>query len=222
MKFRTATVAVGVTVGLLVAATPPEGFTYEPTPVTIHNAQSCVQEGGDPRCVSTSYKLATSPGDSSVGSALTATPAASAIYYVDGAYSYDTYSPGEGVLGQRFVLDAAGNDITGQVTLRGFAGVDAAVDAAVSVQLSLRYFPVDADKPITRTYSVESTKVVMTPVDTVFEYTIAIPDEFDGVEAEVAGMKVAQRGINVLTSGFMDGEGGSYFVLPTLRAIPVT
>ena len=220
MKFRIATVAIGVTAGLLVAATPPEGMTYEPTPVTIYNAQSCVQEGEDPRCVSTAFKLATSPGDSSVGNALNGSPASSAIYYVDGVYTYDSYSPGEGVAGERFIIDAAGNDVTGQVTLGGFVGVDASVDAAVSIQLSLRYFPADAEKPVTRTYTVESTKVAMTPVDNVFEYTIDIPDEFDGVETEVVGMKVAQRGINVLTSGWMDGEGGSYFVLPTLVAVP--
>lgn len=220
MKIRIATVAIGVTAGLLVAATPPDGFSYVEESTTIYNAIQCVTEGSSPSCVSTDYELSTGPGDNSVGTTFTATPIGSALYYADGeTYSYQTFKAKAGVLGRTFIADAA-RDVTGQVELRGWVGVNVAVDAAVAIQLNLRYEDEATGKMKPLRLEAEVEKIVMAaPGDNVFEYTIDLPDMLDGVEVTIADMGVAQRGVNVLTSGFMDGEGESFFEFPSFRKV---
>lgn len=216
MKIRIATTVVGVAAGLLVAAAPPapDGFEYVPTEITVYNAIGCDQADDGTTCDSTQYYLSTAPGQDNVGSTFSFTPVGSAFYYADGGYTYDVFSPGDGVSGETYVIDAS-RDLTGQVTLSGFVSpVNAAVDAGVGVIIKLRYTPEGATKAKTVSLTATVDKPVMTPTDNVFAYTIDIPDELDGVEAIVSSMEVGQRGVNVATSGFMNGSGQSYFELP--------
>lgn len=216
MRSRLAIAAAGL---LAVAAVPADGSAYEPSSETIHNIVGCVVGADGTTCESTTRQLSTVPGDQSVGTVGSVTPLNSAIYYVDGDYVPDTYAPGPGVKGETFIVDAS-EPLTGQVTLNGWVqDARVAADAAVFVQLSLRYQDAVTGTSRTSHLSAEVEKPVMTPVDYVFAYEIDIPEELHEVEVTITGMDIATRGVNVLTSGFTNGEGGSFFVLPTLEVV---
>ena len=218
MRARIATLTVGLVAGLLVAAAPPapEGSTYEATQTRVNNAITCVRDETDgTTCASTTYTLSTELGDSTVGTLPgPTTPVNSAVYYVDGVYTYQPFSAGKGIAGVKFIADAE-RPLTGQVTLSGYREApDASVDAAVHIRLILQYVN-DAGKTVTRRLETEVTKPVMIPGDNVFAYEFDLPDEFDGRETTIGTFDLGLRGVHVLTNGFIDGQGGSFFDLPT-------
>ncbi|MBW3619624.1 MAG: hypothetical protein KY461_05215 [Actinobacteria bacterium] len=218
MRARIATLTVGMVAGLLVAAAPtaPEGSTYEATQTRVNNAITCIRdESNGTTCASTTYTLSTELGDSTVGSLPgPTTPVNSAAYYVDGVYSYQAFTAGKGIAGVTFIADA-GRPLTGQVTLSGWRELpDLSADAAVSIRLTLRSVD-EAGKTTTRRLETEVTKTVMVPGDNVFAYEFDLPAEFDGRETTISSMDLGLRGVHVLTNGFIDGQGGSFFDLPT-------
>lgn len=221
MKIRTATVAAGIAACLLVAATPPEGHVASSE--TIYNAISCVRAEDGTTCASTAYGLSTAPGDSTVGTLPgPTTPYNAAVYYVDGVYSYQAFSPAAGVAKETFLVDAS-QPLVGQVTLSGYRELpDASLDAGVSVQLILRTVDEATGKATSRVLETEVTKQVMAPGDNVFEYEFDVPDVFDHAETSVTSMKIGIRGVHVLTNGFMDGQGGSFFQLPVFEEAGAT
>lgn len=207
-----------VTVGALaVAAAPPEapeGQEYVPASENVIMAIGCTGDGAT--CESTEYFLSKTPGSSSVGTTFTATPIGSAFYYADGeSYSTQNFFSDE-TLPESYVL-RAGEDLTGQVTLRAYvSGAELAVDSAVYVEITAYEVAEDGSRGDFVTLGeAEVEKVVMVPGDNVYEYSIDLPDELEGVAVTDLSLDLGQRGVNVLTSGFVDGEGASFFEVPT-------
>lgn len=209
MQIRIVVSAVALLVATGAAAsaeTTTEGGTVLTERVNF--AIDCVQEGSDPRCVSTAYNLSTEPGDSSVGNALTISPAGYALWAADG-YTVTSFA-GDPTLRPEYTL-VGGSEITGQVAYRAYGDApELAADAGV--QVSLFATRVDTRRSVVLG-DVEVTKAAVTPGDASFSFTFVVPEALDGVAVKALSADIGQRWITA-GYGFMDGEGLSYFDLP--------
>lgn len=208
MKIRTAVSAVALLVVTGAAASAETTTEVEVLTERVNFAIDCVQEGSDPRCVSTAYNLSTAPGDSSVGNALTISPAGYALWAAEG-YSVSSFA-GDTTLRPEYTL-VGGSEITGQVTYRAYNDAPA-LAADAGVQVSLFATRVDNRRSVTLG-DVEVTKTAVTPDDASFAFTFVVPEELDGVAVKALSADVGQRWITA-GYGFMDGEGLSFFDLP--------
>lgn len=213
MKLRTATALLGLLVatGASASASTTASSSVQLTE-RVQFALQCVQEGSDPRCVSTNYALSLSPGTSSVGNALTITPAGYVAGTTPLAFSADK------TLAASYTL-VGGSVIKGQVSLRqtGSATTPVAVDSTVEV--ALRAVKV-ADKRSVVLGSASVNKVVVaSPSDAVYAFELTVPAALDGVDVRSLSAEVSNTQISA-GYGFFDGQGGSFFDLP--HTVPAT
>jgi hypothetical protein len=203
--------------GLLLAGTAPgavadgEDLLVERINVNI----GCNQEAGTPTCATTQYWLGTGVGTNSVGQNGAITPLDWATHNESGEYRTTVFA-GDRTLQDAYVL-RGGSTITGQISSGGYlGGAEASVDSGVFVRLS---GSVPRDDNPTRKRAVELgsaevTKMVVTPEDTVYSFSFKVPQELDGKPVSGLTADIGQRHLTVLQNGFIDGEGGSFFLLP--------
>ncbi|HVM26047.1 MAG TPA: hypothetical protein VM433_00030 [Mycobacteriales bacterium] len=205
MRVRTAAAALA----LLVAAGPAvadDGAAAVQSTERVQFALQCVQEGSDPRCVSTNYALSLKPGTSSVGNALTITPAG----YVLGTTPLDFAA--DSTLASSYTL-VGGSTIKGRVSLRqtGSGSTPVAVDSTVSVDLAA--VRVDTKRSVPLGSATVNKVVVASPSDAVYAFEFTVPAALDGVAVRALSGSVSNKQISA-GYGFFDGQGGSYFDLP--------
>ena len=215
MKLRTATAALGL---LLATAATAGADTVSGSEVAtsterVQFALQCVQEGSDPRCVSTNYALSLEKGTSSVGNALTVTPAG----YVAGTTPYAFAA--DPTLAASYTL-VGGSTIKGQVTLRqtGSGSTPVAVDSTVTVDLGA--VRVDNRRSVALGSASINKIAVATPAQAVYAFEFIVPDALDGVAVRSLSAEVSNKQISA-GYGFFDGQGGSWFDLPYLQPEPV-
>lgn len=178
-------------------------------------AINCIRaDPTSPTCDSTAYQLSRQPGDSSVGSSLAVTPLDYITYHTNG-YRMQAFSR-HASLPPTYTLQG-GSTIKGQVTLRGYNSTMFAADSGVYVEISAMKL---GDFASTVLGEGEITKVVALAgvEDGVYEFEFTVPADLEGVEVEALSAAIGQRHITALGSGFMDGQGGSYFTLPVYVA----
>ena len=212
MKIRTGTALLGL---LVATGASASAATTDPAPAVqrVQFALQCVQEGSDPRCVSTNYALSLEPGTSSVGNALTVTPAGYAAGTTPYAFAADkTLAPSYTLVG--------GSTIKGQVTLRqtGSASTPVALDSTVDVALSAVRLDTRRSASL-GTASVNKT-VVASPADAVYAFELVVPAALDGVAVRSLSAEVSNTQVSA-GYGFFDGQGGSFFDLPHTAPAPV-
>lgn len=203
------TVAVLGLAAVSIAADPPAEGTER-----IYLGIGCQQAEDGATCDSTEYWLGEVAGASSVGTTYSATPLGTAEYYSGGDWSYAQFFSDDS-LAESYTL-VGDQPILGQVTVGGFiGGAEIAVDGAVRVELSAKKAgggtidlgEADVEKPVV-------TPSGATPDSIVYAFELPANAEFDGVEITSMTMTVHVRGVSVLTNGFVDGEGESFFDLP--------
>lgn len=203
--------------GLLLIASAPGVRAEEPALLSerVNFNIGCQRTEETPTCDTTEYWLGTDTGADSVASTFDATPIGWAFYTADGAYANVATFAGNSTLRPGYEL-VGGSVITGQITLSGYAGgaevgVDSAVDVTISASVPK---PTGTGFTSVTLGNAEVAKVVSTPVDTVYEFTMTVPTSLDGKTVSRLSADVAQRHVTVLQNGFIDGTGGSYFDLP--------
>lgn len=206
MKLRTATALLGLLVATGASASAATDGSGSSRTERVHFALQCVQEGSDPRCVSTNYALSLSPGTSSVGNALTVTPAGYAAGTTPLAFAADK------TLAASYTL-VGGSVIKGQVSLRqtGSATTPVAVDSTVEV--ALRAVRVADKRSVALGSATVKKMVVASPADAVYAFELTVPAALDGVAVRSLTGEVSNTQIGA-GYGFFDGQGGSYFDLP--------
>lgn len=202
---------------------PPDGFEYVPRTEFINMNIGCDQGDDGTTCDSTEYWLGKDLGTDSVAQVGWTTPQDWAATTATGTYRYTSF-PGNSTLQPQYILNAQ-DDIEGRVEIGGYiGGAEFAADSGVS----LVFTATNADTGQSLTLgSVEVTKPVVTPgVATpdsrVYEFTIELAEDLDGVAITSLSVDVGMKHLTVLTNGFMNGQGGSFFELPhyELRALP--
>jgi hypothetical protein len=214
------TVVAVIALGAAAAVAEDEEFELVPADEQIFAAIQCIRaDPSQPTCDSTVYELGLQPGDSTVGTVPgNTTPASYVNYLQSGQPSYQEFFAGE-TLAPTYIL-RTDEPITGQVTVQGYGGTDTSVDATVSVRLTANR--VGAPGLLTLG-TAESNKPVATPTaeGRTFEFEIEVDEELDGTEVRNLSLGIAYRGIHVLTSGFLNGQGGTFFHLPYYEVVPV-
>ena len=218
---KRSTVLAGL--GLILLATAPGVRAETDTPAVLSEKINfntvCVRaDESSPACDSTEYTLTTGSSDGSVGSSFDVTPIGWALYQLDGAYQVNTFTADD-TLRDSYTL-IGGSVITGQITLSGFVGGgEVGVDSAVEVTLAGRTVKPDGKFTTAVIGSAEVTKIVSTPVDTVYEFEITVPEGLDGKPVDRLTADLGQRHITVLQNGFIDASGGSFFELPYVAPV---
>jgi hypothetical protein len=205
MRIRTAVAALGLLVAAGPAVADNDAAAAQSTE-RVQFALQCVQEGSDPRCVSTNYALSLNPGTSSVGNALTVTPAGYALGTTPFSFAADR------TLASSYTL-VGGSTITGQISLRqtGSRSTPVALDSTVSVALSA--VRVDNKKFVSLGDATVNKLVVASPKDAVYAFKLTVPAALDGVDVRALSGEVSNKQISA-GYGFFDGQGGSFFDLP--------
>ncbi|MBW3661618.1 MAG: hypothetical protein KY469_00840 [Actinobacteria bacterium] len=62
----------------------------------------------------------------------------------------------------------------------------------------------------------------MAALDNVYEFTMEVPEELDGVEVTDLTFEHAFRGVHVVTNGWVNGNDGSFFDLPYYQEVDAT
>lgn len=227
MRIRTA-VTIGATTLAAIASVaahtpPPDGFEYVPRTEFVNLNIGCDQGDDGTTCDTTEYWLGKDVGTDNVAQLGWTTPLDWATTTANGTYRYQSF-PGNSTLEPQYILNAH-DDIEGQVEIGGYAGgAEVAADSGVSVVFTAR----DADTGQVLTLGgAEVTKPVVTPgVATpdsrVYEFTIELAEDLDGVAITSLRVDVGMKHLTLLANGFMNGQGGSFFELPhyELRALP--
>ena len=198
------------------AATPaPDGFTYEPTSQRITMGIGCEGEG---LCNTTEYWIGDRAGTSNVGSIPgPVTPANEVFYQVEGQALNATDFPANTWLYNREFLLRTDEPMTGQVTLAGYGGVGFGVNSTVDVVISGRNRT--TNRPFTLTATATDHHLPGAPLT--LEYSIDLDPTMDGDTVVFDNLNLVVRGVNVLT-GFVNGQGDSYFTVPTHKLVAVT
>lgn len=222
MSKITHTVRIGLTALLAVALVgfgpPPEGYEHAPDSEQVYLAIGCNQaDPNSPSCDSTEYWLGTEPGQSNVGNVGSVTPINEVSYLTDGPWSFAEFY-GDDSLQPGYIL-RTDEPLTGQVTLGGFFGGHSSADSTIKVEIFARAG--DDLRPITLGEA-EATKLVATPLDRVYEFEIELDEELETVEVEQLRLRLSVRGVHVLTNGFVNGSGGSWFHLPHYDLVETT
>jgi hypothetical protein len=206
MRLRTAAAALALLVAAGPAVASDSSADAAQSTERVQFALQCVQEGSDPRCVSTNYALSLTPGTSSVGTVLTVTPAGYAAGTTPLAFAADN------TLATSYNL-VGGSTIAGQVSLRqtGSRSTPVAVDSTVSVLLSA--VRVDNRKALSLGSATVHKLIVASPSDAVYAFELTVPAELDGVAVRALSSEVSNKQISA-GYGFFDGQGGSFFDLP--------
>ena len=198
------------------AATPaPEGFTYAPSSQKVTMGIGCEGEG---LCNTTEYWIGDKAGTSSVGSIPgPVTPANEVFYQASGEALNTTDFPANAWLLNREFLLRTDEPLTGQVTLRGYGGVGFGVNTTVDVVIDGR------NKTTNRPFTLSATSTAnhLPGAPLTLKYSAGLDPAMDGDSVVFDNLNLVVRGVNVLT-GFVNGQGESYFTVPTHRLVPVT
>jgi choice-of-anchor B domain-containing protein len=178
----------------------------DPVDQTVYFSIGCERAEDGTTCARTVRSLSAEPGESSVGTIGDLTPLNEAIYLLDGTERTQQYGA-DATLADRYRL-RSGQPIEGQITLQSFSDAGAGL-TTVYVELS----GLDADNQRIKLGDATVTQLMPPGGPTVFEFTIELEPDLDGVVVEGLSAGVAVRGANLL-AGFTDGEGGSFFTLP--------
>jgi hypothetical protein len=225
MHSRLVRTLLSVTAVILLAASAAiaeetEEFELVPADEQVFAAIQCIRaDPNQPTCDSVVYELQLAPGDSTVGTVPGNTTPASYINYTQsGQPNYQDFFAGDS-LAPTYVL-RTDEPVTGQVTVQGYGGSDTSLDATVSVRLTATR--TDAPGMVTLG-EVESNKVVATPTaeGRTFEFEFDLDEALEEQEVRNLSLGIAYRGIHVLTSGFLNGQGGTFFDLPYYEVVPV-
>jgi len=197
---------------------PPEGFEYASASERVMIGIGCVQSDAG-TCDSTSYWLGQQAGDSSVGNALTFTPA-EYLFAATGEEAPFATFPADDSLEPEYVL-RTDQPISGQVQVGGWAG-GAEVGADATVKVVLRATRVGPGFNLVDLGTATVNKQVVTPgaPGQTYAFQISPAADLDGVKIQNLEMDLYFRGVHVLQNGFINGEGGSWFDLPYYHLVP--
>jgi len=195
---------------------PPEGFEYVPAKDQVMLGIGC-QQGAGGTCDSTEYWLGDNAGTDSVGTVpQTTTPWNYAFFAAGDEIAFATFVANE-TLPSEYVL-RSDEPIGGQISMSGYQGTNASADSTVRVALSATragsFQAVDLG-----TATVNKT-VVTSAAENVYPFQLTVPSNLDGVAIRDLSMVVYFRGVHVLTNGFVNGAGGSFFDLPYYALVP--
>jgi hypothetical protein len=194
---------------------PPAGFHYVNASEHVMMGIGC-QQGAGGTCDTTEYWLGDNAGTDNVGTTASATPV-EYIFAAGGAPEAYAVFGSDDTLAPDYVL-RAGEPITGQVSVGGyFGGAEAAADATATIELTATKV---SGNQIVALGSATVNKPVVTPGDTVYEYSIQVPATQEGVKVRDLSLTLYFKNVTVLQNGFVDGEGGSSFDLPYYRLVP--
>lgn len=212
MKIRAALIAAALGTTLLAAApTPPDGFEYVPSSQTIQMGIGCTGTGV---CDSTEYWIGLNAGTSTVGSLPgQTTPVNEVTYQVEGAAAYiDEFPADDSIFGKEFVL-RTDEALEGQVTISGYQNAGFSPNLTIDIDLLVK---IDGGFGLLEA-TATTTHLPGGPV--VLEYSIPLDEDDDGKTIVFDSLELTVRGANVLT-GFINGQGGSYFDVPTYELVP--
>ena len=196
------------------ATPPPEGFAYEPASEKIVMGIGCQ---GDNLCDTTEYWIGDRAGTSNVGTLPgPVTPANEVAYHATGAALNNTDFPANNSLYNREFRLRTDAPLTGQVTVHGYGGVGFGVNTTVDVVISGR------DRTSGRSFSLAGTSsgIHAPGAPVVLEYSIELDPAMDGDLVVFDNLNLVVRGVNVL-SGFVNGQGESFFEVPTHNLVEV-
>lgn len=197
----------------LAAGAAGASTTLQPDSEKVYFAINCVRAPDGATCASTAYELSLQPGDSGVGQLGAVTPLDYVTYHTDG-YRTQEFVP-NATLDDSYIL-RTDESLTGVIELSGYQGTHFSVDSGVYVRI-LATEP-GSFTPITLGEG-EITKIVGAPGDTTYEFTFDVPADLDGTVVSSLSAEVGQRHITVLGSGFIRGQGESYFDLPIYEEV---
>ena len=207
------TVALGA-LPVQAATPPPEGFTYAPASERVMMGIGCTGTGV---CDSTQYWIGKNAGDSSVGTIPgPVTPANEVAYQARGEALSNTDFPADNGMVSREFRVRTDEPLTGQVTIGGYQGVGSGVNTTVDLIISGRNRTSGKSFTLTAT----STGNQVPQEDLVLEYSIDLDPSWDGDMISFSNVNLVVRGVNLL-NGFVDGEGGSFFEVPTHLLVAV-
>jgi hypothetical protein len=113
--------------------------------------------------------------------------------------------------------------IRGQVTVRGYGGPYASADSTVAVELTADNADPRGVYPVFERVSVNKQTAVGTGATNTYAFEIPWPSDLpDRSVLTNLSVTLYFKGVHVLTSGFIDGEGGSYFNLPNYEVVETT
>jgi hypothetical protein len=194
---------------------PPEGFEFEPASQKIVMGIGCEGEG---LCNSTEYWIGDRPGASNVGSIPgPVTPANEVAYQAQGqALNSQDFPANTWLSGREFHL-RTDEPLTGQVTLAGYGNAGFGANTTVDVVIGVR------NRTTNRTFTLTASATehhLPAAGPLVLEYSIDLDPAMDGDVVTFNNLNLVVRGVNVLT-GFINGQGESYFTAPTYRLVEV-
>lgn len=197
------------------AATPaPDGFTYAPSSQQIFMGIGCEGTGV---CDSTEYWIGNTAGGSSVGQIGSVTPVNEAFYQAEGEALSSSDFPANAWLYNREFLLRTDEPLTGQITLRGYGNAGFGVNSTVDVVIGGRNLT-NNKRPFTLNATATDHHLPGAPLT--LEYSIDLDPAMDGDTVVFDNLNLVVRGVNVLT-GFVNGQGESYFTVPTHQLVEV-
>ncbi len=168
-------------------------------------------DASSPTCDSTNYALSRLPGDSGVGNLADLTP----VGWSEGGRSIGFAA--DDTMADSYVL-RGDSTITGEVVLTGYQGITLAGDSTVEV--SLYASDLEGGFVTLGAASVNEPVVAGVGDGVAYAFEITVPAGLEGVEITGLNADVKIGAVSVLTWGFVDGRGGSFFDLPYYELVP--
>jgi len=195
---------------------PPEGFEYVPATDQVMLGIGC-QQGAGGTCDTVEYWLGKNAGTDSVGTVPPTTTPWNYVFYAAGTENvFATFAANES-LPSEYIL-RSDEPIKGQISLSGYSGTHASVDSTVRVALSATR--VGSFQAVDLGTATVNKTVVTSAAENVYPFELAVAPNLDGVAVRDLSMVLYVRGVHVLTNGFVDGAGGSFFDLPYYALVP--
>jgi hypothetical protein len=167
-------------------------------------------------CSSTTYFLSKDAGDNSVASVGAFTP----LFWAErralgGDFAINTFAADK-TLAPSYLLQGGG-ELAGVISVGGYlTGAELAADSTVYVRITAH---VVGQPTSSRVTLLEATinKAVVAAGDTEYAFSTTLPATLDRVRVDGLRAEVGHDSATVLGNGFMDGRGGSNFLLPFYR-----
>lgn len=173
-------------------------------------------QGAGGTCDTTQYWLGLTPGGSSVGTIpQTVTPWNWAFSAAGNDIVYAEYA-GNNELAPTYTL-RADEPIAGRIQTQGYQGPTVSADSTVTVELrAQRQTPTGGWQSTTLGTAAVNQTLVAGTAAAVYEFELALPETRQGEVIRNLNATLYFKGIHVLTNGFVNGQGGSWFDLPHL------
>lgn len=203
---------------VLLPTTASAEVVLEPRTETVYFGAGCPPANPAGSCASTEYFLSRQPGTSNIGNLLTA------VAYVQraqsGSYAANEYN-GDSTLRESYILQG-GAPLSGQIVVGGFvSGAEFAVDSTVQITITAHEVGTPTFQRVTLASALVE-KIVVTPGDRTYEFSVELPEELDGVAVDRLRASIGHDSVTVLGNGFVNGTGDSWFSLPYYREVPAS